>query len=313
MPPSIEERMALDFCGLRFKNPLLVSSGTFGNGVDFFPFLDTHELGGVALKALTLEPRKGHPYPRVCETEAGMLNAIGLQNGGWPYFETEIYPKLHLDATRVIVNIAGHRIAEYVELIRRLKNLTRIDLIELNVSCPNVEAGKILFGADPKSLSKLIRACVKANHLSGKPLLVKLSPNVTSITEMAMACQKAGADGLSIANTFVGMRIDIDKQTPMLKNVMGGYSGPGIKPIVLRMVYEASQAVNIPIIAIGGVVKYHDVVEYLLAGASLVSVGTANLIDPGISVKILKGLKRHLIKKKTSVKKLTGGLQANLL
>ncbi len=282
--------LTVDFAGVHFKNPIVPTSGTFGNGVEYQQFFKVEKLGGIALKAITLEPREGNPSPRVCETEAGMINSIGLQNEGWTYFENIIYPKLNQLKTNIIANIAANSIDEYVTLIKKLSPLENIKIIELNVSCPNIDSGEIHFGANETLLGKLIHHCRKE---SKKPLMVKLSPNVTSIVNMAKVCEQAGADALSLVNTFVGMRIDVDNKKPMIKKIMGGYSGTGIKPIALRMVYEVSQKVNLPILGIGGVSKWQDAIEFLLAGATLVGVGTANLIDPKSAYRILKGVKRY--------------------
>lgn len=296
--------LTVEFAGIRFKNPIVATSGTFGNGSEYRQFFPIDKLGGITLKAITLESRKGNPAPRVCETEAGMLNSIGLQNNGWDYFKTTIYPQLKNLQTNIITNVAGNSIEEYVRLVKNLSSLD-IQIIELNVSCPNVKAGAIQFGVNGKTLGELVKAC---RRVTRKPLMVKLSPNVTSIADMAKVCEQSGADALSLVNTFVGMRIDINKRIPTLSSVVGGYSGVGIKPIALRMVYEVRRAVNLPLLGMGGVSKWQDAIEFLLAGANLVGIGTANLIQPQSSYRILKGTRNYCRKNKTTPAKITQSL-----
>ena len=298
--------LAVEFAGIHFKNPIVPSSGTFGNGVEFEQFFKINKIGGIALKAITLEPREGNPTPRVCETEAGMINSIGLQNGGWDHFEKFTYPQLKRLDTNIIANVAANSLNEYATLIKKLSSLKEIKMIEINVSCPNIKAGQIQFGTDKTLLKKLVHRCRKETD---KPMMVKLSPNVTSIVEMARICQEEGANALSLVNTFVGMRIDIETKEPMIKKIMGGYSGIGIKPIALRMVFEVSQKVGLPILGIGGVSKWQDAVEFLLAGATLVGVGTANLIEPKSSLHILKGVERYCKKQSILPRDLRGRLQ----
>ena len=295
--------LEIDFAGVHFKNPVVAASGTFGNALEYQRFFDVKRLGGVSLKALTLNPRSGHAHPRVCETEAGMLNTIGLQNRGWDYFLRSIYPSVEAIDTNVIVNVAGSRERDYVGLVKRLSDLEAVAIIELNVSCPNIDGGEIPFGLDSRILGRLVERC--ASH-SSKPLMPKLSPHVASMTEAAKACESAGAAALSLVNTFLGMKIDPATRTALIAGGMGGYSGPGIKPIALRMVYEVARSVAIPVMGIGGIRSADDAVEFLLAGASLVGVGTANLIDPKASWSIVKGLKKYCRRHRTDLRSLRG-------
>lgn len=297
----------IKFLSKKYKNPIIASSGTFGNGYEFKSFYDVSKLGGVTLKALTKEERKGNPHNRICETECGLLNSIGLQNKGVEHFIQNIYPKLVSEIdTHIHVNISGETVDEFLFLIEQLNPLSHLSAVELNVSCPNLEGNRIVFGTDEASLKKLVGA---ASKISKKPLVVKLSPNVASIANMAKVCEDAGANALSISNTFLGLKINIRTKKPYIANGVAGYSGQGIKPIVLRMVYEASKAVKIPIIGIGGVMSYEDVVEYMLAGASLVGVGAANLIDPMSSYRILKDFESYLKKENISAESLIGAMK----
>ncbi len=260
----------VNFCGIEFKNPVLTASGTFGFGLEYDEYYDISELGGISVKGLTLKPREGNPTPRVAETYGGMLNSVGLQNPGVEVFKSYYLPKLKAEKTcRVIANIAGSSVEDYAEMAKSLAG-TDVDLLEVNISCPNVKSGGMAFGTDAANVEAITRA-VKAE--ADKPVVMKLSPNVTDITEMARAAEAGGADGISLINTLMGMKIDVNTRRPVLANVKGGYSGPGVMPVAVRMVYECSKAVGIPIIGMGGIMTGDDAVEFMLAGASLVMVG----------------------------------------
>lgn len=289
---------------LKFRNPVITASGTFGYGSEFDDFMDVSGLGGIILKGTTPEPREGNPYPRMAETPCGMLNAVGLQNRGIDYFERNIYPKVSEYDTNVIVNINGSYIEDYVALASRVNNLEKIPAIELNISCPNVKMGGMAFGTNPVTAREVIRA-VRAVY--SKVLIVKLSPNVTDITEFARIAEEEGADSVSLVNTFLGMAVDIDSMKPSLSTITGGLSGPAIKPIALRMVWQTAKAVKIPVIGMGGIMSANDAIEFILAGASAVQVGTASFIDPLISVKIIDGISGYLSAKGySSVSEITG-------
>ncbi len=277
-----------------FKNPVLTASGTFGNGSEFDDFFDVSRLGGILLKGTTLEPREGNPYPRMAETPSGMLNSVGLQNKGIDYFEKNIYPKVSLYKTNVIVNINGNYIEEYVELASRVNKLDNIAGIELNISCPNVKMGGMAFGTNAASAREVTKA-VRAAY--NKTLIVKLSPNVTSIVDFARIAEEEGADSISLINTLLGMAVDIRTLRPSLSTITGGLSGPAVKPIALRMVWQAAKAVRIPVIGIGGIMNSDDAIEFIAAGASAVQVGTASFIDPMASVRILEGIEEYLTTK----------------
>lgn len=285
--------LSVDLNGLKLKNPITVASGTFGFGREFEEYLDINSLGGIMVKGLTLEERKGNPVPRVAETAMGMLNSVGLQNPGVEYFIKKELPFLKQYDTKVIANINGNTIEEYCKIAEILSN-TEVDSLELNISCPNVKEGGVSFGRDPDMVYKVTKS---VREYCNKHLIVKLSPNVTDIKEVAIAAEKAGADCLSLINTLIGMVIDIEKETTILARGMGGLSGPAIKPVAVRMVHEVFGAVSVPIIGMGGIMNYRDAVEFLLAGASAVSIGTGNLINPSISMKILEGIENHSIKK----------------
>jgi dihydroorotate dehydrogenase (NAD+) catalytic subunit len=289
---------------LKFKNPVMAASGTFGNGSEFEDFFDVSRLGGIILKGTTIEPREGNPYPRMAETPSGMLNAVGLQNKGIDYFEEYIYPKVSLFDTNVIVNINGSYLEDYVALAERVDKLDKIAAIELNISCPNVKMGGMAFGTNPDSAREVTRA-VRAAY--SKTLIVKLSPNVTSIVDFARIAEEEGADAVSLINTLLGMAIDIRTMKPSLSTITGGLSGPAVKPVALRMVWQAAQAVNIPVIGIGGIMQVSDAIEFFLAGADAIQVGTASFIDPLTSVKILDGIEKYLEEKKFGdIKEITG-------
>ncbi|MBP5590091.1 MAG: dihydroorotate dehydrogenase, partial [Bacteroidales bacterium] len=267
---------------LKFKNPVLTASGTFGDGSEYNDFMDVSRLGGIIVKGTSMEPRDGNPYPRMAETPSGMLNAVGLQNKGIDYFEKNIYPKISQFNTNVIININGKTIDDYVAITERINNLKKIPAIELNISCPNVKKGGMVFGTDPK----MARAVIKAVREScKKKMIVKLSPNVTDITSFARIAEEEGADAISLINTLLGMAIDSDKMKPILSTVTGGLSGPAVKPIALRMVWQVAKSVSIPVIGLGGIFSTTDAIEFFLAGASAVQIGTASFVDPSISVK----------------------------
>jgi dihydroorotate dehydrogenase (NAD+) catalytic subunit len=279
---------------LHFKNPVLTASGTFGYGPEFDDFLNVSELGGIVVKGLTVEPREGNPYPRMAETPSGMLNAVGLQNKGVEYFENFIYPRLIDYKTNVIVNINGSYIDDYVALAERISKLDRIPAIELNISCPNVKMGGMAFGTNLTSAREVTKA-VRAVY--SKKLIVKLSPNVTNIVDFARVVEEEGADSISLINTLLGMSVDVIKMKPALSTITGGLSGPAIKPVALRMVWQVANAVNIPVIGMGGIMTASDALEFILAGACAVQIGTASFIDPQASVKILGGIEKYLLEK----------------
>jgi dihydroorotate dehydrogenase (NAD+) catalytic subunit len=292
---------------LELKNPVLSASGTFGNGVEFDDFIDVNQLGGILLKGTTLNHREGNNYPRMAETPSGMLNAVGLQNKGADYFCNNIYPKVSQYNTNVIVNVNGSTIEEYIELTERINELDNISAIELNISCPNVKEGGMAFGTSCPMAEAVTLAVRK---VYGKTLIVKLSPNVTNIAEIAKAVEANGADSISLVNTFLGMAIDAEKRRPVLSTITGGLSGPAIKPIALRMVWQVAQAVQVPVIGMGGIMNATDAIEFILAGASAIQVGTANFIDPQITIKIIKGIEEYLDRNNfQSVKDIIGNLQ----
>jgi dihydroorotate dehydrogenase (NAD+) catalytic subunit len=279
---------------LYFKNPVLTASGTFGYGPEFDDFLDVSRLGGIVVKGTTLEPREGNKYPRMAETPSGMLNAVGLQNKGINYFETKIYPRISGYDTNIIVNINGSYVTDYVELAERINTLDKIPAIELNISCPNVKMGGMAFGTNLDSAREVTKA-VRAVY--SKKLIVKLSPNVTNIVDFAKVVEEEGADSISLINTLLGMSVDVVKMRPSLSTITGGLSGPAVKPVALRMVWQVAKAVCIPVIGMGGIMTTSDALEFLLAGASAVQIGTASFIDPQASVKILVGIEKYLIEK----------------
>lgn len=279
---------------LHFKNPVLTASGTFGFGSEFDDFMDVSKLGGIVVKGTTLEPREGNPYPRMAETPSGMLNSVGLQNKGIDYFEQYIYPHLSAYDTNVIVNVNGSYVDDYVKLAERLDHLEKIPAIELNISCPNVKMGGMAFGTNPGSAREVTKA-VRA--VCSKKLIVKLSPNVTDIAEFAKIVEDEGADAISLINTLLGMAIDTKSMKPSLSTITGGLSGPAVKPIAVRMVWQVAKAVKIPVIGMGGIMDSDDAMEFFLAGASAIQVGTASFIDPQASIKILEGIENYLLNK----------------
>jgi len=276
---------------LDLKNPVLTASGTFGYGVEYDDFFNVDQLGGIIVKGTTLHSRQGNPYQRMAETPSGMLNAVGLQNGGIEYFIKKLYPTLSEYKTNVIVNVSGSTIEDYVACSEQLNELDEIPAIELNISCPNIKEGGMAFGTSCTSAEKVVLA---VREVYKKTLIVKLSPNVTDITEIAKAVEGSGADSVSLINTLLGMAINIETQKPVLSTVTGGLSGPAIKPIALRMVWQVSNAVKIPVIGLGGIMNARDAIEFFIAGASAIQIGTANFIDPLVSIKIISGIETYL-------------------
>ena len=293
---------------VQLKNPVLTASGTFGYGIEFLPFMDLAQLGGLVTKGLSPRPRKGNPPERIVETPAGMLNAIGLQNVGVDAFLTEKLPILREHDTIVVANVFGETEAEYVEVCEKLDRAAGVAAIELNVSCPNTEAGGMVFGNNAASLARITRACRRATRL---PLWVKLSPNVTDIRETAKAAEAEGADAVSLVNTFVGMVIDVDKRRPVLANVSGGLSGPAIRPLAVWMTWQVRRAVAIPIVGMGGIMTVRDTMEFILAGATAVQIGTANFVNPRAAVDIADGLASWLKERNiATIRELVGSLHA---
>lgn len=269
------------------KNPILTASGTFGFGLEYADFIDLGRLGGFIVKGTTLEPREGNPYPRMAETPSGMLNAVGLQNKGVDHFIEKIYPQIAGCGSEVIVNVSGKSVADYAAVAEKLSALEGIHAIELNISCPNVKQGGMAFGTTCEGAASVVEAVRKAWP---RHLMVKLSPNVTSITDIAKAVEAAGADSISLINTLLGMAVDIERRRPVLSTVTGGLSGPAVKPVAVRMVWQVAHAVSIPVVGLGGIVNERDAIEFLMAGASAIQVGTANFINPAATVNILDGI-----------------------
>lgn len=292
---------------LVFKNPVLTASGTCGFGEEIADFMDLSKLGGVVMKGTTLKPREGNDYPRMAETPSGMLNAVGLQNKGVDNFIKNIYPNIKDIDSNFIVNVNGSTVEEYIELTERINELDKIPAIELNISCPNVKEGGMAFGVSCPSAEAVVRAVRKVYD---KPLIVKLSPNVTNIAEIAKAVEGQGADSVSLVNTFLGMAVDAKTRKPVLSTITGGLSGPAIKPIALRMVWQVYQAVKIPIIGMGGIMNATDAIEFILAGAAAVQIGTAIFINPTIPIQIVDGIEAYLREHNIrSISELTGSLQ----
>ena len=289
------------------KNPMMTASGTFGYGEEFADFIDLNRLGGIIVKGTTLHHREGNPYPRMAETPSGMLNAVGLQNKGVDYFIEHIYPRIKDLDTRVIVNVSGSCIDDYVAVCEKLSPLDKVAAVEINISCPNVKQGGMGFGTTCSGAESVTSAVRKAYDGT---MIVKLTPNVTDITEIARAVEAAGADAVSLTNTFLGMAIDVEKRKPMLSTITGGLSGPCIRPIAVRMVWQVANAVKVPVVGLGGIASGRDAIEFLLAGATAVQIGTANFVDPQVTVKAIDYiedyLKRHQI---TSVRELIGGME----
>ena len=293
--------------GLTIKNPVMTASGTFGYGLEYGDFIDLNRLGGVLVKGTTLHPRQGNPYPRMAETPSGMLNAVGLQNKGVDYFCEHIYPTISGYDTAMIVNVSGSQVEDYIATAEKINALERIPAIELNISCPNVKEGGMAFGVTCAGAASVVRA-VRAVY--DKTLIVKLSPNVTDITEIARAVEAEGADSISMINTLLGMAIDAEKRRPVLSTITGGLSGPAVKPIALRMVWQTAQAVKVPIIGMGGIASATDAIEFLLAGASAVEVGTYNFVDPSVTTQIVDGIEDYMRRHDfTDIQDLLGALQ----
>lgn len=292
---------------LELANPVMTASGTFGYGTEFADFVDLERLGGVIVKGTTLHHREGNPYPRMAETPAGMLNAVGLQNKGVDYFCEHIYPTIKDYKTNMIVNVSGSAIEDYVATAERINALENIPAIELNISCPNVKQGGMAFGVTAKGAAEVVSAVRKVYD---KTLIVKLSPNVTDITEIARAAEAAGADSVSLINTLLGMAIDAEHRRPVLSTITGGMSGPAVKPIALRMVWQVAKAVNIPVVGLGGISNGTDAIEFMLAGASAIEVGTANFIDPSVTGKIVDEINAYLDRHGfSSVRDIIGALE----
>ena len=293
--------------GLYIKNPVMTASGTYGYGLEYEDFVELQRLGGIMVKGTTLHARQGNPYPRMAETPAGMLNAVGLQNKGVDYFCEHIYPSIKDYDTAMIVNVSGSQVEDYIATAERINALERIPAIELNISCPNVKEGGMAFGVTCAGAASVVRA-VRAVY--DKTLIVKLSPNVTDITEIARAVEAEGADAVSMINTLLGMAIDAERRRPVLSTVTGGLSGPAVKPIALRMVWQTAQAIKLPIIGMGGIATASDAIEFLLAGASAIEVGTYNFVDPTATVKIVDGIEDYMRRHGfASVGDLVGALQ----
>ena len=299
--------LSVEIGKLKLKNPIMTASGTFGYGEEFADFIDLNRLGGIIVKGTTLHHREGNPYPRMAETPSGMLNAVGLQNKGVDYFIEHIYPRIKDLDTRVIVNVSGSCIDDYVAVCEKLSPLEKVAAVEINISCPNVKQGGMGFGTTCSGAESVTSAVRKAYDGT---MIVKLTPNVTDITEIARAVEAAGADAVSLTNTFLGMAIDVEKRKPMLSTITGGLSGPCIRPIAVRMVWQVANAVKVPIVGLGGIASGRDAIEFLLAGATAVQIGTANFVDPQVTMKAIDYiedyLKRHQI---ASVRESIGGME----
>ncbi len=277
--------------GLTMKNPVMTASGTFGYGLEFADVVNLEEIGGIIVKGTTLNPREGNDYPRMCETASGMLNCVGLQNKGVDYFCKNIYPQIKDININMIVNVSGSCPEDYAECAARINELENIPAIELNISCPNVRQGGMAFGVTPEGAQSVVKAVREAYK---KTLIVKLSPNVTSITDIAKSVEDAGADAVSLINTLMGMAIDIERRRPVLSIATGGLSGPAVKPVAVRCVWQVAKAVNIPVIGLGGIMNERDAIEFLLAGASAIEIGTANFVDPAVTVRVANGINAWL-------------------
>ncbi len=303
----IKPDMSVEIAGLRMRNPVMTASGTFGYGEEFSEYVNLEEIGAIITKGLSLKPRSGNPTPRLVETPGGMLNAIGLQNVGVEAFVEKKIPFLRTVDTPVIVNLFGNSLEEYGELAARLDRIHEVAGVEVNISCPNVKHGGIVFGTDPRAAYEVVKLVREATV---KPLIVKLSPNVTDVVEMANACADAGADALSLINTLTGMAVDLQKRRPVLANVTGGLSGPAIKPVALRMVWQVARAVKLPVIGIGGIMSATDALEFMLVGATAVQIGTANFLDPSAAQTIARGIAQYLTENGIAdVKSLIGAIE----
>lgn len=300
-------RLEVKIGSMQLRNPVMTASGTFGYGTEYSDFMDLGRLGGIFVKGTTLEPRQGNDYPRMAETPSGMLNAVGLQNKGVDYFVEHLYPLIKDYDTHMIVNVSGSTVEDYVACTEKLVGLEKIPAIELNISCPNVKEGGMAFGTSCASAAQVTRA---VRNVYPGTLIVKLSPNVTDITEIARSVEAEGADSVSLVNTFLGMAIDAESRRPKLSTVTGGLSGPCIKPIALRMVWQVFHAVKIPVIGMGGICNWEDAIEFILAGATAIQVGTYNFIDPSASVKIVEGIEEYLLRHNiASVTDLVGAME----
>lgn len=299
--------LSVEIAGVVFKNPVLTASGTFGYGVEFSPFFDLSELGGFCTKGLSLHPMKGNAPGRIVETPSGMLNAIGLENVGVDVFVSEKLPQLDKCGTQIVANVLGRTTEEFVQIIERLNGEPLVSAYELNISCPNIKEGGVQFGHDPELTYQVVHS---AGQASQKPVWVKLSPNVTNVTAFARACEEAGADAITLVNTFVGMSVDVEKRRPMLSNTTGGLSGPAIRPLAVRMTYQCVKEVSIPVVGIGGITTARDALEFLIAGATAVQVGTANFVDPMAAPKIVQGLRDYCVRHRLpSIREVIGSLE----
>lgn len=293
--------------GLQMKNPVMTASGTFGYGEEYADFIDTSQIGGIIVKGTTLAHREGNPYPRMAETPSGMLNCVGLQNKGVDYFIQNIYPRIKDVQTNMIVNVSGACVDDYVATAEKINELPNIPAIELNISCPNVKQGGMAFGTTCAGAESVVSAVRKVYK---KTLIVKLSPNVTNIAEIALSAEAAGADSVSLINTLMGMAIDAERMKPVLSTVTGGLSGPCVKPVALRMVWQVAKAVKIPVVGLGGIMNATDAIEFFLAGASAIQIGTANFIDPAVTLKVVAGINEYLDRHGfSSVKEIVGALK----
>ena len=300
--------LTTNIAGLKMKNPVMTASGTIGYGLEFADVVNLEEIGGIIVKGTTLNPREGNDYPRMYETASGMLNCVGLQNKGVDYFCKNIYPQIKDIDTNMIVNVSGNTPEDYAECAARINELENIPAIELNISCPNVHQGGMAFGVTTDGAQSVVKA---VRDVYKKTLIVKLSPNVTSITDIARCVEDAGADAVSLINTLMGMAIDIEKRRPVLSISTGGLSGPAVKPVALRCVWQVAKAVKVPVIGLGGIMNERDAIEFLLAGASAIEIGTANFVDPAISVKVANGISDWLDKHGcSSVQEIIGQLEA---
>lgn len=285
--------LGVNIGGLNLKNPVLTASGTFGYGEEFADFIDLNRLGGFIIKGTTINHREGNPYPRMAETPSGMLNAVGLQNKGVDYFIENIYPRIKDVDSHVIVNVSGATIDDYVAVCEKLASLDKINAIEVNISCPNVKQGGMAFGTTCEGAAQVTKAVRKAFP---KTVIIKLSPNVTDITEIARAVEAEGADSVSLINTLLGMAIDVERQRPYLSTITGGLSGPAVRPVAVRMVWQVAKTVNIPVIGLGGIMNGRDAIEFMLAGASAIQVGTANFVDPSVTMKIIDYMEDYCLR-----------------
>lgn len=299
--------MTVDIAGLKLKNPVMTASGTFGYGEEYADYVDLNRLGGIVVKGLSLKPRMGNPPPRIMETAGGMLNAVGLQNVGVDVFIEEKLPFLRRYNVAVIANIYGESYLEYAQVAKKLSQAQGVHALEVNVSCPNVKKGGLSFGSDPKAAAEVTRRVKAQTQL---PVIVKLTPNVTDITLVAQAVEKAGADAVSLINTITGMSINLQTRTPHLKNITGGLSGPAIKPVALRMVWQVVKSVSIPVIGMGGILTAEDALEFMIAGATAVQIGTANFINPCATIEIIDGMRSYLNNNKIkNIKDIVGTLR----